>query len=141
MTKEEIKRNFEYRAWKKEIMDEFPIINNIDLHTNLENDWDIYDSVFFTEAELSLSKIQEMFPNWQLKSYVKYLLENEGEIFKIFTLHEVFDTDDEVSIDNFEKGLSDNSFEFHRDLNKRTEVPKSMKLPKIPTISRFRLVE
>ena len=141
MTKEEIKRNFEYRAWKKEIMDEFPIINNIDLDTNLENDWDIYDSVFFTEAELSLSKIQEMFPNWQLKSYVKYLLENEGEIFKIFTLHEVFDTDDEVSIDNFEKGLSDNSFEFHRDLNKRTEVPKSMKLPKIPTISRFRLVE
>ena len=141
MTKEEIKRNFEYRAWKKEIMDEFPIINNIDLHTNLENDWDIYDCVFFTEAELSLSKIQEMFPNWQLKSYVKYLLENEGEIFKIFTLHEVFDTDDEVSIDNFEKGLSDNSFEFHRDLNKRTEVPKSMKLPKIPTISRFRLVE
>lgn len=141
MTKEEIKRNFEYRAWKKEIMDEFPIINNIDLHTNLENDWDIYDSVFFTEAELSLSKIQEMFPNWQLKSYVKYLLENEGEIFKIFTLHEVFDTDDGVSIDNFEKGLSDISFEFHRDLNKRTEVPKSMKLPKIPTISRFRLVE
>jgi hypothetical protein len=107
----------------------------------LENDWDNYDSVFFTEAELSLSKIQEMFPNWQLKSYVKYLLENEGEIFKIFTLHEVFDTDDEVSIDNFEKGLSDNTWEFHRDLNKRTEVPKSMKLPKIPTISRFRLVE
>jgi|688.fasta_scaffold524214_2 hypothetical protein len=141
MTKEEIKRNFEYRAWKKEIMVEFPIINNIDLDTNLENDWDNYDSVFFTEAELSLSKIQEMFPNWQLKSYVKYLLENEGEIFKIFTLHEVFDTDDEVSIDNFEKGLSDNTWEFHRDLNKRTEVPKSMKLPKIPTISRFRLVE
>lgn len=141
MTREEIKKNFEYRAWKKEIMDEFPIIKNINLDTNLENDWENYDSVFFTEADLSLSKIQEMFPNWQLKSYVKYLMENEGEIFKIFTLHEVFDTDDDSSINNFEKGLSENTWEFHRDLSKRTEVPPSMKLKKIPAITKFRLVE
>lgn len=141
MTREEIKKNFEYRAWKKEIMDEFPIIKNIDLDTNLENDWENYDSVFFTEADLSLSKIQEMFPNWQLKSYVKYLMENEGEIFKVFTLHEVFDTDDDSTINNFEKGLDKVTWDFRQDLRKRKEIPKSMKLPKIPSISRFRLVE
>ena len=141
MTREEIKRNFEFRAWKKEIMSDFPIITDIYLNEDFEQDWDNYSATFFTTADISLAKIKNMYPNWELKNFVSYLMDNEGEIFKIFTLHEVFDTDDEVSIDNFEKGLSDNTWEFHRDLSKRTEVPYSMKLPKIPSISRFRLVE
>jgi hypothetical protein len=141
MTREEIKRNFEFRAWKKEIMSDFPIITDIYVDEDFEEDWNKYTSTFFTNADISLSKIKNMYPNWELKNFVEYLMDNEGEIFKIFTLHEVFDTDDEASINNFEKGLSENTWEFHRDLSKRTEVPPFMKLKKIPSISKFRLVE
>lgn len=141
MTREEIKRNFEFRAWKREIMSDFPIITDIYLNEDFEEDWDNYSSTFFTTADISLSKIKNMYPDWELKNFVKYLMENEGEIFKIFTLHEVFDTDDVASINDFEKGLSENTWEFHRDLSKRTEVPPSMKLKKIPAITKFRLVE
>lgn len=142
MTKEDIVKNFEFKAWKKAMKSKFPfVIDIIPLET-----WDTdvleYDVTYFFKAILSNQKILEEHPEWIMWDWMKPLFERKGKVMDLIYLSELYHTDVEnVNPGEVMEEFFEFSSKFHHDLGKQVAVPQELKSPRSMMIQRYDVVE
>lgn len=141
MKPEDIVKNFEFKSWKREMKKSFPFIVNIRPMDSWERDLEDYDSVFFFEADISLEKLQEIYPHWTIWEWQRDRVNRNKGLQNLVYLSELFDSDGSPTPSEVMSEMFDMSSDFHWQLQRQQAVPDELKSPRTQMLQRFNVIE
>ena len=123
MTREDIISNLEFKAVMKSIRNKYPFIVGYELPEDFEDKWVEYTSILPVRYIVSLGKVKEMFPDWELMFYVPTFMKQDGHYDGIY-LSNAFDTNDNEEPRNVEKDFENISDR----VRKSSVIPREKKI-------------
>lgn len=135
MTREDIKKNLEFKAVMKSIRNKYPFIVGYELPDDFENKWNEYTSILPVRFIVSFEKLKEMFPDWELMFYVPSYLEKDGSYDSIY-LSTSFDTSENDGPTKVEKDIEN----IADRVRSSKVIPQKMKINRLVVPSLFRIV-
>ena len=135
MTEEDILKNLEFKSTMKSIKNKYPFIVGYELPEDFENKWNEYTSILPVRFIVSLSKLQEIFPDWELMFYVPSYLKSNGYFDSVY-LSSAFDTSENQKPRDVERDFETIS----NRVRKSKIIPSNMKINRMIIPSLFRII-
>lgn len=133
MTRENILSNLEFKAVMKSIRNKYPFIVGYELPEDFEDKWVEYNSILPVRYTVSLEKLREMFPDWEVMFYVPTFMGQDGYYDGIYLSNAFNTTEGPRNVEKDLENISDR-------VRKSSVIPREKKIGRAIVPARFRFI-